>query len=152
MNTNVNDNEIARLNQLYHKMLMSNASQELQYPKELASLSTIDISVINLVADNREIIVREIASYLGVPNSTLTSSINRLEKKNLVKRLISKRDRRSFSLELTDQGWNIQQLHLSFERKYFEGVLQKLDTHEERECFLNLIEKIVTGFVTNVES
>ena len=152
MSINVKETEIARLNKLYHKLLMSNASEKLQYPKELSSLSTIDISVVNLVAENKDIIVREIAAILSVPNSTLTSSINRLEKKNLARRLISMRDRRSFSLELTEQGWEIQQLHLTFERSYFEAILEKLDTYEEREIFMDLIDKIVTGFVTPIES
>ncbi len=152
MSINVKETEITRLNKLYHKLLMSNASKKLQYPKELSSLSTIDISVVNLVAENKDIIVREIAAILSVPNSTLTSSINRLEKKNLVRRLISMRDRRSFSLELTEQGWEIQQLHLAFERSYFEAILEKLDTYEEREIFMDLIDKIVTGFVTPIES
>lgn len=34
----------------------------------------------------------------------LTSMIDRLEKKNLIKRAISTKDRRSYKLELTEEG------------------------------------------------
>ncbi len=139
----VKHDDIVRLNKLYHIILQNNLNAELHYPKELKNLTTIDISVVNTAATKPSIIMRELAEHLKIPNSTLTSSINRLEEKGIVKRAISTRDRRSFSLELTEKGYKIQQKHLDFETAYFESILTRLDTHEERQTFLGLIEKIV---------
>ena len=36
--------------------------------------------------------------------------------------------------------------------KLLRAILEKLDTYEEREIFMDLIDKIVTGFVTPIES
>lgn len=139
----VKQDEIIRFDEIYHAFLRQNLNSELNYPEELKDLAAIDISVVNVAASNPDIIVREIAEYLKIPNSTLTSSLNRLENKGIAKRVISSRDRRSFSLELTDKGRKVQQAHLDFERAYFESILAKLNTHEERNSFLNLLDKIV---------
>jgi DNA-binding MarR family transcriptional regulator len=139
----VKRDDVARFDELYHAMLRQNLNSKLHYPKELKNLTTIDISVVNIVASNPCIIIREIAEHLKIPNSTLTSSLNRLEKKGIAKRVISARDRRSFSLELTEKGREVQQVHLDFERAFFESILTRLHTHEERKALLDLMEKIV---------
>ena len=45
----------------------------------------------------------------------LTSMIDRLEKKNLIKRAISTKDRRSYKLELTEEGRKTQVEHDKFD-------------------------------------
>lgn len=104
----VRNEDIERFNDIYHTYIRQNLSSVLDYPKELKDLSTIDISVINIVSSNPGIIVGEIAEHLKIPNSTLTSSLNRLENKGIAKRVISTRDRRSFSIELTQKGRFLQ--------------------------------------------
>jgi DNA-binding MarR family transcriptional regulator len=139
----VRQDDISRFDKLYHTMLRKSLSSGTDYPKELKTLTPLDISVINIAASDPDMIIREIADNLKIPNSTLTSSINRLENKGLAKRTISSRDRRSFSLELTDKGLRAQQIHLDFERAFFENILAKLDTDEERRTLLDLLEKMV---------
>jgi len=87
--------------------------------------------------------IREIAESLGIPNSTLTSSINRLEKAGLAERAISRRDRRSFTLELTEKGRKVQQMHLDFEKAFFGLILRRLPSSRERNELMNLIETIL---------
>lgn len=134
---------VKRFDDLYHLLIKRNLTATDVYPNELKELSTLDISVINIIALHSDIIVREIAESLNIPNSTLTSSLNRLEKKGIANRVISKRDRRSFGVTLAEKGWKVQQIHLDFEKSYFESILSKLDTDEEIQTFLNLFEKIV---------
>lgn len=138
--------DIKRLDELYHLLLQQNLASESKCPKEIKDLTPLDISVVNIVAFNPDIIIREIAGKLNIPNSTLTSSLNRLEKKGIANRIISSRDRRSFGLILTDKGLKVQQIHLEFERAFFESILAKLDTHEERALLLDLLKKIVYAF------
>jgi len=145
----VNRDDVARLDKLYHTLLQQDLNSELKHPKELKNLTNIDISVVNTVATNPSIMIRELAEHLKIPNSTLTSSINRLEKKGLAKRVIGVHDRRSFSLELTEKGWDMQQKHLDFETTYLESILTRLRTHEERKAFLDLIEIIVNSNKVN---
>lgn len=142
----VNDSHINRFDKLYHILLQCNLMSEPQIPEEMKGLTTLDISVVNVVAYNSDIIIREIAEKLKIPNSTLTSSLNRLEKKELAFRVISSRDRRSFGLRLTEKGIKLQKAHLEFEKRYFEDILSKLDTNEDRDTLLDLFEKIVKAY------
>lgn len=139
----VRQEDILRFDELYHHFIRQNLNSESNYPKELKNLSTLDISVVNIVASNPDVIVREITENLKVPNSTLTSSLNRLEKKGIANRVISTRDRRSFGIVLTDKGWNVQHIHLAFEQAYFESILTKLGSGEEIALLLDLLEKVV---------
>lgn len=63
----------------------------------------------------------------------LTSMIDRLEKKNLIKRAISTKDRRSYKLELTEEGRKTQVEHDKFETEFYARITNSLDTYEERE-------------------
>lgn len=139
----LNQEYIDCFDHLYHELLKKNLTTYENYSRELDNLTSLDISIINIAAFNPDIIVREIAEILNIPNSTLTSALNRLEEKNLAHRIISKRDRRSFSIELTENGQKIQQKHLKLEREYFEDILNRLDSHTEIETFLKLFKKIV---------
>jgi DNA-binding MarR family transcriptional regulator len=138
----VNKDEIARFDELYHKLIKTNLGSGPIWPKELKSLTTTDISVLNIAATNPSIIIREIALCLNIPNSTLTSSINRLEKTGIAGRIISPRDRRSFSLVLTEKGMAVQKMHIDFEKAFFEMILQKLPSGKERTALMDLMETI----------
>ena len=63
----------------------------------------------------------------------LTSMIDRLEKKNLIKRAISTKDRRSYKLELTEEGRKTQVEHDKFEAEFYARIINSLDTYEEME-------------------
>jgi DNA-binding MarR family transcriptional regulator len=140
----VREEEITRFDGIYHKLIRADRSSGLVYPEELKRLSTIDISVLSIAATQPSIIIREIAGILGIPNSTLTSSINRLEKLDLAARVISPRDRRSFCLELTGKGQATQKAHTDFEKLYFRTLLEKLPSSEKREALMDLLESIAT--------
>jgi DNA-binding MarR family transcriptional regulator len=71
--------------------------------------------------------------------------IDRLEKRNLLTRVISKRDRRSFGLLLTDEGKRLYLEHQKAEQMMWTKILSALENDEETELFLNLIKKIVEG-------
>ena len=138
----VQPEEISRFDGIYHNLLRANHTSDLEYPEALKGLSTIDISVLSIAATTPSIMIREIAGKLRVPNSTLTSSINRLEKQGIASRVISPRDRRSFCLELTDKGRAVQKTHTDFEAAYFRLILSKLPSGEERRVFMDLLEMI----------
>ncbi|MFR1710195.1 MAG: MarR family winged helix-turn-helix transcriptional regulator [Clostridium sp.] len=113
-----------------------------EFPK-IDKLTTMEIGIIRIVYEREDIILKEICTMLDIPKSTLTSAIDRLEKLNYVNRTISKRDRRSYGLQLTDEGQAVKDEHLAFEKKLYGYILSALDTKDEREEFLKLFKKIV---------
>ncbi len=107
----------------------------------LKGFAQLDLHVLKLIAERPGIILKEICDELGIPNSTLTSAINRLEKRGLLKRVISQRDRRSFELEMTKKGWEIKAEHDRVDRIITTLVLDALDD-DETQHFVALLAKV----------
>ncbi len=112
----------------------------------LEGATTIEISILSIVEKNPDVILKEIIQILGIPASTLTNAVDRLEKRGLLQRVISKRDRRSFGLELTEKGHSAQIEHRKGEEILWKRVLGAYDTDEERAEFLRLMQKLVENF------
>lgn len=139
--------EIKRLDAVYHKLFYLDFASENVMPENIRDLSAVEIGIINCVSFTPDIILREIKEKLRLPNSTLTSAINRLEKRGLADRVINSRDRRSFGIRLTPEGAAAQKAHLDFEDMLWKRILSKLDTHKERDRFLEMAEKIIAAFL-----
>ncbi|WP_346896843.1 MarR family winged helix-turn-helix transcriptional regulator [Clostridium sp. UBA7503] len=141
-----NDKLIEEFSNLWKMFLsFSNQYRTMEEFPRIERLNTMEISIISIVYDREDIILKEICNMLDIPKSTLTSAIDRLERLNYVNRTISKRDRRSYGLQLTDEGEEVKNEHLAFERKLYGYVLNALDTNDEREEFLKLFRKIVNN-------
>lgn len=127
------------------KMFMSPSNEEElreEFPR-IYRLTTMEIRIINIVYSTEDVILKEICTKLEIPKSTLTSAIDRLERMQYINRVISSRDRRSYGLQLTEEGYRVQSEHLAFERKLYGYLLDALDTNEERELLMQLLRKIV---------
>lgn len=127
------------------KLLASPSKKEKvkqEYPR-IERLNNMEIEIIEIVYYKKDVILKEICTMLDIPKSTLTSAIDRLEKLNYVNRTISKRDRRSYGLELTDEGYKVQNEYSAFERRLSGDILSALDTDEEKQQLMELLRKIV---------
>lgn len=140
------DKQINEFNHLCHYIVMSSDYKNLEDKYTLLkSLDENEISIIRIVSQEDEVIIREIGNILKVPKSTLTSIIDRLEKKDFIIRTISKKDRRSYKLELTDKGKKAQEEHEKFEYEFYGKIIKSLNTFEEREEFIRLIKQIASN-------
>lgn len=109
---------------------------------ELKGTGILDVNILRLLFNNSEIIPKEIASKLNIPNSTLTNAINRLEKKGLVERQLNANDLRSLQLLLTDKGKQAICKHHDAERVLIENIFSIL-SDDESDLLINIFEKIV---------
>lgn len=135
--------QIDELNRLWHRMLKESNYKDIEAKyQNMKELSTTELAVIRIISEKEDVIIRDIIESLNIPKSTLTSIVDRLEKRDLIVRAISKRDRRSYRLELTENGKMIQGEHVKFEEEVYGKIITSLDTYEEREEFLKLIRKI----------
>lgn len=107
-----------------------------------AELNIQELRVVELLGDEGPHMMREIAQFLNVAVNSVTSIVDNLEKKKLVRRVRSDEDRRIVRVELTDAGRLIYQDALDVNMKLFRTMLGAL-TAEEQEVFLMLIRKIV---------
>ena len=143
----MNDDEILQeFGSLWRVILEPNNKVKLieEFPR-VEKLSSMEIKIIEIVYSKEDVIFKEICSILDIPKSTLTSAIDRLERLNYVTRVISKRDRRSYGLILTDEGYEVQSEYLAFEKKLSGYILSGLDTDEEKEMLLELLRKIANN-------
>lgn len=138
------ENDLKAFNQLYHKLIfITQQKNEDLFSNPLKNFTTIEISIINYVYQYPKITVKKLLEILKVPNSTLTNAINRLEKKKLLSRIINEEDKRSYRLQLTQQGEQVQIKHIESEEILFNMILSPL-TNEERQLFIECFKKIIT--------
>jgi len=105
-------------------------------------IAPLDLHVLAFVEARPEVILKEVRDYLDVPNSTLTGVIDRLEKRGLVERTISRRDRRSYGLRLTAKGRALRKEQQRVREAGAARMLQALDSEEERAAFTAMVDKI----------
>ncbi|WPC40148.1 MarR family winged helix-turn-helix transcriptional regulator [Clostridium sp. JS66] len=142
-----NKKEIEEFSELWHQIIeKSNFRKVEDQFQRLKGLTTIEISIINIVSKNPDVILGEIVLALDIPKSTLTNAINRLEKRNYINRIISNRDRRSYGLKLTEEGKLAQKEHLDFEHRIYGRFLDALDTNEEKQELFKLFRKMINNF------
>ena len=115
--------------------------------KKLEGTTVLEVNILKIVQKNPDIILREISEFLKIPSSTLTSAVNRLEKRNMIKRIISERDLRSFGLTLTDEGKQALDEHYKQEEILISSMLEVFQDNKERNNFIILFKKLVDNII-----
>jgi len=90
---------------------------------EAAGVTTAQAAVLRLVAETENPTQRQIADLLRQNESALTATVARLQKAGLLERARSTRDRRAWTLALTDKGRRA----LDAVAEPFAGINSRLD-------------------------
>jgi DNA-binding MarR family transcriptional regulator len=136
--------EVEHLNDAFHVLLLRlNIARLDLWSDKLAGISYLDLHAMSFAESQPDHTLAEMREHLQVPQSTLTSLIDRLEKRGLVRRSIHPTDRRSYLIELTDKGVEVQQEHHRVERLLMRKILDALPSAGERTQFVELFRKIV---------
>ena len=102
-------------------------------------VSKVELHILLWVQQNPGTNIGVIKERLGLPSSTLTSIINRMEKKKLLRRTIGD-DRRTYRLEILEEGLRIREEHDRILRTIADAIMSNL-TPEEQVTFTNLLDK-----------
>ena len=78
------------------------------------SLAKFDVTpsqyaLLSLLWDGEELSPSQMAASLDLDNSSITDLLNRMESKELIKRIYSDEDRRSVSIKITDKGMALKE-------------------------------------------
>lgn len=146
------DNQVSELSKIFHDFLIfrNNSETEKRFSK-LDGFSANEISIISIIGHNENVILKDIINAIKVPKSTLTGLINKLEKNGLVRRAINDSDKRSYKLELTEEGIEISNEHDEFDKVVSGEMLSYLSNNEERKEFIRLLGKVVNGAKHNTK-
>ena len=130
------------VNRAFHRIWHAVMMDQPDYQSEtVRKLSFLEMHLIGLAHDHPDMILKEIRTHLNVPQTTLSSIIAKLEKQGLLKRVINKRDLRSFSLEVTSSGRHILGIHRKHDYQKAKELILALDENE-RNAFIRMFTKI----------
>ncbi|MBI5117126.1 MarR family transcriptional regulator [Candidatus Poribacteria bacterium] len=107
----------------------------------MKDLTFHEIHTIEIIGNMEEGTVSQIAEQAKVAQSTMSTMIDKLVKKGIVKRTRSKSDRRVVSTKLTDKGKLAYREHENVHREVTKNWLHVLN-EQEQKFLLDIMEKI----------
>ena len=138
--------QINQFNQAFHKLWFKiMTSRPESKSKKLKGLTFSDIHVISMAYEEPDIILKDIREKLRLPQTTLSSIVAKLEKKELLQRIINPRDYRSFSLKITKKGKEMMDAHMKLDQQQNSHILASLEPGERQE-FIRLFAKVADKF------
>lgn len=106
-------------------------------------LSIIQIRLLGILRD-REPSMLELANYLNLDKSSITGLIDRAERRGLVQRIVSPKDRRGFNVKVTPVGIQLIQVVGHEIYSQIEAITTPL-TSSERSQMTDLASKILNS-------
>lgn len=93
-------------------------------------LTPAQMHTIEVIGHQRDMRMKELAERLGVTTGTLTVSVDKLEKMELVARVRHDSDRRSYYVILTERGKKLFEEHHRFHREFTAEISLALSGEE----------------------
>lgn len=115
------------------------------------SLTPGDVGILRLVSVDPGLSQRELATRLGVGPSRVVVLVDELERKSLLRRQRSVRDRRNYELALTDDGAEVMRRMREIGSAHEDELVGALDA-DERRTLTALLAKVAEshGLLPNV--
>ncbi len=95
-------------------------------------VSQRELALLRTLATEGPMITRALGGRFGVPVSTMTGLVDRMEQKGLVRRVPGRRDRRSIELEVTPAGAAALREHARGLEAVARGILAALSERDQR--------------------
>jgi DNA-binding MarR family transcriptional regulator len=139
----IDDAEVEAIRNLMHQLAFGMRRRGLLTGGQASGLQWLDQHVLEMVVAGEEAVaIKDVRERFEMPQSSLTSVINRLEKQGLLVRRIHPDDRRSYLLEATAAGRKAQADHEARDRSVARALLSPLD-RDERKTIVKLLNKVV---------
>ena len=106
-------------------------------------LNELDKQTLLYVAEHADCGPTDVARFLGVPNTTISSSTDRLVKRGLIERHRPEADRRAVALRLSGAGKARAEGFAAAHLELYRRMLAPLSA-DERTRFIAMITKIVS--------
>lgn len=126
--------QLAQANVPIRKVFLKHIGEPLQ-------LSTVEFTVLSLVASNVDVTQKQLSQTLAVSAPNITTLLDRLEQRQLLVRVRSETDRRSQLIRLTRKGSALARRALDVSTTMEQDVLRHL-TGAERAILTELLQKV----------
>lgn len=149
MNQELVDNKICKFTQCLEALMMKMQEADNTCIELSKDISKRDFAVLIYVGKSSDVIMRDIAIYLGIPVSTTTGVIDKLVEKGYLKRYHSKEDRRTIKIGLSKFGQDSYNLLQSTLHHMGGAMLSGLSAKEQSDL-IHLMEKVAANLVNYV--
>ena len=126
--------QLAQANIPVRKVFVRNIGEPLQ-------LSTVEFTVLTLVANNVDVTQKQLSQALAVSAPNITTLLDRLEQRERLARVRSEADRRSQHIRLTRKGGALARKAMEVSRTMEQDLLRHL-TEAERAILTELLQKV----------
>jgi len=104
-------------------------------------VSERELALLHTLASEGPMITKALGGRFGVPVSTMTGLVDRMEKKGLVRRIPGKQDRRSIHLEATQAGARALREHARGIEAIAQGMLRALNDRDQ-QALIALLRRV----------
>lgn len=115
-----------------------------EYQLQTSRIQPQDMYVLERIYFNGKIVVKDLSKRYGIPPSTLTGIIDRLENKKLIERLRTNKDRRAIELAATPEGGIAVEKHIKEDKQFSRNFFNSLD-HDKKEKLKELLEELLNS-------
>ena len=97
--------------------------------------------VLDILWKEQSLSQQNIADIIQKDKNSVTKIIDSLEKKNLVRRVVDKNDRRINKIELTDDGFALEKVTTEVAINFMNDAIKDIDK-QELDIFVNVMRKL----------
>ena len=134
--------QAAEVNRAFHRVLHILLAHRQEFVDErLHGLTFAELHIVIAAHRHPDLILKDLKEDLGLPQSTLSSMVSRLERRGFVHRTISPRDMRSYGLQVTEEGRRLVDEHHRLDERQARELSMALDDSECREL-VRLLDKV----------
>ena len=106
-------------------------------------VSERELALLRTLVEEGPMITKALGGRFGVPVSTMTGLVDRMEKKGLVRRVRGRRDRRAIELEATPAGALALKEHARGLEAVARGILEALPERDQ-EALITILRRVAT--------
>lgn len=132
-------------NQLIHK-LIDIFEYKSSYQSQSSNIQSQDMYVLERISFQLKVKIKDISKQYGIPPSTLTGIIDRLESKKYIERTRGKIDRRIIELVITDEGKQAVERHIREDKIFTQNLFNTLQSDKKR-----LLKELLNELLDNVK-
>jgi len=123
------------------EMLSSRFKQTEELFASKLEVSERELALLRTLVEEGPMITKALGGRFGVPVSTMTGLVDRMEKKGLVRRLRGRRDRRAIELEATPAGALALKEHARGLEAVARGILEALPERDQ-DALITILRRV----------
>ena len=104
--------------------------------------------VLDILWEKQSLSQQNIADIIQKDKNSVTKIIDSLEKKQLVRRVMDKKDRRINKIELTDEAISLEKVTTDVAIKFMNDAIKGID-NKDLDCFVNVMRQIKDNLENN---